>query len=221
MISHIQADDLLSAIYGQGFVHAQTRLWNMEKTRRMARGELAEIFGPDVLLLDKFMRAIGIRRTYEEKIQIQQLEDVLQAYADGVNDYVAGVGIFSDESTGRILPPEFITFGITKENFVPWQPTDTLSIICMISLRFTGNWNQDLLREALRQLHPELLDLVEEIKPFTSEFLTQEEISIVDDDDLKEWGLYSEESIVERYKASREKIADASPPIKSAKILNS
>ena len=85
---------------------------------------------------------------------------------------MAGVGLFSSESTGRILPPEFLTFGITKDTFVPWHAIDSMSIMRMIAFRFTGSWNTDILREAMRQLHPDLVDLVEELKPFTSEFLT-------------------------------------------------
>ena len=75
------------------------------------------------------------------------------------------------EQTGRVLPLEFYTLGITKENFVPWHPVDTLCIIRQVSFKFTGNWHHDLLREHLRQLDPELAELVDELKPFTSEFI--------------------------------------------------
>jgi acyl-homoserine lactone acylase PvdQ len=30
-IAHIRGDSLLSTVYGQGFAHAQTRLWQMER----------------------------------------------------------------------------------------------------------------------------------------------------------------------------------------------
>ena len=35
----------------------------------------------------------------------------LQAFADGINDYVMSVGNLG--AAGRILPPEFIAFGIS------------------------------------------------------------------------------------------------------------
>ena len=37
-------------------------------------------------------------------------KQTLQAFADGINDYVSSVG--QTGSAGRILPPEFIAFGI-------------------------------------------------------------------------------------------------------------
>ena len=72
-----------------------------------------------------------------------------------------------------------------------------------------------MLRESLRQMHPDLAELVEELRPFTSEFLTEKETLIVDDEDLKEWGIYSSQSILENYIAAREEVKKAEPPIKS------
>merc|ERR1712048_570671 len=37
-IPHIRGDDFNSIIYAQGFAHAQTRLWQMERMRRVASG---------------------------------------------------------------------------------------------------------------------------------------------------------------------------------------
>ena len=55
-------------------------------------------------------------------------------------------------------------------------------------------------------------DLVEELAPFTSDFLA-EGTSIIDDDDLKEWGIYSDESLLDRYRAAKEHVQRASPAI--------
>ena len=44
-ISHIFAKNQGDLFYGQGFVHAQDRLWQMELNRRTAQGRLSEIFG--------------------------------------------------------------------------------------------------------------------------------------------------------------------------------
>ena len=56
MIPHIVAKDYNGAIYGQGFANAQSRLWNMEKMRRAAKGKLSEVFGDSQLENDKMMR---------------------------------------------------------------------------------------------------------------------------------------------------------------------
>src|SRR2546423_277121 len=50
------------AISAQGSVHARDRLWQMELNRRLARGELAELFGQPALGADRFLRRLGFRR---------------------------------------------------------------------------------------------------------------------------------------------------------------
>ena len=61
-LKHIKASDRESVAYAQGFLHAQTRLWQLEKTRRAAKGELAEVLGEKIMLWDKFMRALGMKK---------------------------------------------------------------------------------------------------------------------------------------------------------------
>ena len=151
-IPHITGDSFNAVIYAQGFAHAQTRLWQMERMRRIASGRLAELFGPSALTIDKFFRSVGMHRDSArtiEEIDKNELE-ILQAYADGINDFVQGVDTFGSNPTGRLLPPEFLAFGISKESFVPWTPKDSVSCIKMMSFNLTWNWTNDLLREALR-----------------------------------------------------------------------
>ena len=68
----------------------------------------------------------------------------------------------------------------------------------MLSFDTSWNWQNDLLREALRQKHPDLAEIVEDFAPFTSENLNQL-VTIVDESDLKAWNQYSEESLLDRY----------------------
>ena len=48
--------------------------------------------------------------------------------------------------------------------------------------------------------------------PFTSDMLF-DEVNTLDDDDLKEWGMYSEENLVEKYRKAAAHVKSASPPI--------
>jgi penicillin amidase len=66
-IAHIRGDSLLSAVYAQGFQHAQTRLWQMYKNRALFNGEISEIFGAVTLPLDKFARTVGYKRLADKK----------------------------------------------------------------------------------------------------------------------------------------------------------
>src|SRR5579863_2320403 len=44
-VPHIQAATVEDAIFLQGFVTAQDRMWQMDALRRLAAGELAEVIG--------------------------------------------------------------------------------------------------------------------------------------------------------------------------------
>ena len=123
--------------------------------------------------------------------------------------------MFSSGATGRSLPIEFTIFGITKENFV-WHPIDSLAILKFFCFSLSWNWQNDMTSEMFKQKHPDLAALVEDLSPFTSEFMN-DIITTVDDDDLKEWGQYSDEDILERYHAARAHAKAAEPPIGGVK----
>lgn len=188
----------------------------MEKQRRMAKGELAEIFGKDVLLVDKFMRNIGLHRISKEGIKSHLSKediDLLQAYADGVNDYVQGVSLTdSEKTTGRFLPPEFVAFGISKESYKKWEILDSLVTIKLINLNLTWNWGADLQKEILRQNHRDLFALLEDLMPFTADRMI-DDVPVIDDDDLKRYGLYSDVTLSEKYRQNYDAILKASPPL--------
>jgi penicillin amidase len=44
-VPHINAASLEDAMFLQGFVTAQDRMWQMDALRRLASGELAEVLG--------------------------------------------------------------------------------------------------------------------------------------------------------------------------------
>mgnify|MGYP003352655600 FL=1 len=56
-IPHIYAGSVEDAVFALGFVHAQDRLWQMEMSRRIAAGRVAEILGPAALENDQIGRA--------------------------------------------------------------------------------------------------------------------------------------------------------------------
>ena len=188
-IHHIKADSLSMALYTQGFAHAQDRLWQMEKTRRMAKGQLSEIFGDKALNVDRFSLSVGhyrvAKQTWEDPEALDgEARELLMAYADGVNDYLDGVGIMNQDRTGYILPPEFYTLGI-QGKIAKWTPVDSLALMKVINFHLSANWNLDLLRDILASLEDgELKDMVNELTPFGAEF-THGLQSALDDDDMK------------------------------------
>ena len=86
----------------------------MEKARRLAKGQLSELFGKDTLAIDKFMRAAGLNMLAQESFEVlsETEKRILRAYADGINDFVRNVDFIATESSARLLPLEFYVFGI-------------------------------------------------------------------------------------------------------------
>lgn len=86
------------------------------------------MFGSEALPLDKFSRTIGYRRIAEQtyKTMNEEDKDALQAYADGVNDFIQNVGISGEGKSASLLPPEFYLLSLA-DKIEPWTPIDSLS----------------------------------------------------------------------------------------------
>lgn len=112
-IPHIYAESGEDAYRVLGYVHAQDRLFQMEVLRRAGSGRLAEVFGEELVQVDKMFRTFGIseKAKYEadrfRKKSGSEIYRFASAYLEGVNTYV-------DE--GRI-PLEFTVAGIERRHF--------------------------------------------------------------------------------------------------------
>src|SRR5437764_2496177 len=141
-IPHISAHDPLDAYFGQGFCHAQDRLWQMELTRRLTAGRLSEVFGERALDVDRFQRRLGLHRAAQREWETADgdLRDALRAYAAGVNACLEGL------VTSKKLPAEFVLARFQPE---PWQPVDTLGFGRYLAYSQTSNWESELVRSRL------------------------------------------------------------------------
>lgn len=135
---------------------------------------------------------------------------LLQAYADGVNDFLDGIGFGKKkgEKTSSMLPPEFLILGIKEME--PWTPIDSLALLRLINFGLTRNWSHELLRKIYKNLDHEyygsLESIVDELAPFTSEFL-KDKTFVLDESDMEQNGLLHPEgkSLVDRYKEEKER----------------
>ena len=134
---HIRAGSLADLVEAQGYVVAQDRLWQMDLLRRVARGELSEIFGERALKVDRRFRTLGLKRAAErDAAQLDpESRTVLEAYARGVNRFI--------EQHQRRLPLEFSLLRYTPR---PWQPADTLVITGYMYQTLTNTWEAELHR---------------------------------------------------------------------------
>jgi len=102
-----------------GFLHAQDRFFQMDLLRRSGAGELAEIFGPAAVPLDRAHRLHGFRRTAQQSLALLDPDKraVLDAYTAGVN---AGLAALSR------TPWEYLVLRTAPQ---PWRAEDCLLVI--------------------------------------------------------------------------------------------
>ena len=134
----IEAANRLDLAYATGFVHAQDRYFEMDLSRRLAAGELAELFGKVALEQDRKARLFRFRSVAREVIAQATAAEraVMEAYARGVNAGLAGLA-------GR--PWEYWVLGQPP---VPWRPEDTVLVEHAMWWDLQAN---GLRREILRQ----------------------------------------------------------------------
>ena len=104
--------------YGMGFAHGQDRFFQMDLSRRLAAGELAELIGAPAVQQDKKARLFQFRHVARQALQQGTPEQraVLEAYTRGVN---AGLGSL------RSRPWEYWVLGSAP---LPWRAEDTILV---------------------------------------------------------------------------------------------
>ena len=148
-VPHIEAANEADLYRALGFVHAQDRLFQMELMRRLANGELAEIFGPKLLDTDRLFRTLGIRAYAENYAANMDLgspsSQALLAYIDGVNQY----------QSSHALPVEFDLLHIRPR---PFTPEDTVAISGYLAYSFAAAFKTEPVMTFIRdKLGPEYL----------------------------------------------------------------
>ncbi len=138
-VPRIRAANEVDAAAALGFVHARERMFQMELMRRAASGRLSELAGAATLPLDRQMRVLGLARAAEADFAglSAQTRAVLDAYARGVNAWIARRGRFSALET--------IWFGAPE----PWQSWHSLLWAKTMGMWLSENWRVELARHAL------------------------------------------------------------------------
>jgi penicillin G amidase len=138
-VPHISAASWEDAIFLQGYVTAQDRMWQMDALRRLAAGELAEVIGPAALDQDKDSRRLRLSRIAEAQAKnlTPETKAIFAAYARGVNYYL-------ETHRGR-LPIEFTLLNYSPR---PWRIEDTLLAALQMFRMLTTSWPEEI-----RKLH--------------------------------------------------------------------
>jgi penicillin amidase len=136
-VPHIVAGNIHDLFFAQAWVHCQDRLWQMELNRRTGQGRLAEVIGALALDTDRAARTFGFNRLgrADWESTSPDLREVLLAYAEGVNAFLA--------HPGCKMPVEFALLGIRPE---PWTPEDSLAFSRVMIWQLSHAWYGEIVR---------------------------------------------------------------------------
>lgn len=138
-VPHIFAKQEHDVFFGQGYAHAQDRLWQMHLARSLARGELSEMFGEAAIDSDRITRTLGLSRAAARALPLLDADtrQIVQSYCDGVNAFLDG---------DPTLPVEFAMLGTRPHR---WEPLDVLLVGENISMAMSLNYYFELMRVRL------------------------------------------------------------------------
>ena len=121
---HVFANNTHDLVFTHGYLVAQDRLFQLDITRRAAKGELSEILGKKGLLRDKFVRDIGLIDIAKNELKnsSKQSIKILNYYSKGINAYI--------EKYRHELPIEFRVLNYKPK---PWKPIDSILIVKQIA----------------------------------------------------------------------------------------
>lgn len=175
LVPHIYAENDVDAYYTQGYLHAKYRLWQMEFQTHVAAGRLSEIVGADRIDTDKFFRRLGMvyaaEKTMKEASKNKDLKQSIDAYAEGVNDYI------------KSLKPEELPFEYKLLDHKPeeWTASKTYLFLMFMSYDLTARGVTSDLRmtnaknyfgyEDFDQLYTNIQDSLDPILPKGTAFV--------------------------------------------------
>ncbi len=128
-VPHIRAASVEQAFYHAGYAVAQDRLWQMENSRRLARGRMAEIYGRQFLASDQ-----EILRTGYTNEELQAQFNRMSPRTRGMTiAYVRGVNAWISEAKRKGLPEGYAQLGFQPE---PWTVLDSAAVGVALLQRF-------------------------------------------------------------------------------------
>ena len=131
LIPHIYAKNDEDLYYVQGYMHAFHRLWQMEFQIMSTSGRLSEIFGERALSIDRASRRKGLLYAAKNTLEVSKkdLETLkyIQAYTNGINDYILSCDIQNLPIEYKLLNYKPEKWTILKSFLLMEQMSDMLS----------------------------------------------------------------------------------------------
>lgn len=141
----IMGQNRRQVFYGMGFMVAEDRLWQMEMSRRVSRGRLAEVMGQSAVSSDR-----EVLKYFYTDAELQKMlddlprdvKDAFSAYADGVNRQI------EVRKSKNSLPKGYADNGFEPEL---WTPLDSVAISIRLVRQFGTGGAGELRNTALLQ----------------------------------------------------------------------
>jgi len=167
LIPHVFAQNDLDLYRAQGYLTAKHRLWQMEFQTHAAAGRVSEFIGADGLGYDRGQRrkgmVFGAEHALETMKEVAGLEELLDAYRDGVNHYI-----------GQLDPADYpVEYKLLDYAPEPWTKKKTALLLMYMADMLAGgesdleytNFLKKYGRERFDLLYPEVYDVIYPVIP--------------------------------------------------------
>jgi penicillin amidase len=142
-VQRIYADNAHDLFYAQGFTEASNRFFQMDYRRHLATGTLAELVGDDGVAIssDRLVRTMDWAGVAAQEWEIldEATKSYLQAFSDGVNEYLS-------TRNPDTISLEYVSlrrdFG--PQSIRPWSPIDSIVILKAIAWEMRSNIEDEL-----------------------------------------------------------------------------
>ncbi|HEX2705670.1 MAG TPA: penicillin acylase family protein, partial [Candidatus Lustribacter sp.] len=146
-VPHIYAGNTADLMRAQGFVSAQDRFFEMDLRRHVTAGRLSELVGDAGVATDKVIRTLGWRRIAEQELPKLSADtrQNLDAYAEGVNDYLRS------HTEVRAISLEYTILGMRYGGYTPepWSALDSVAWLKAMAWDLKGDYGNELARATL------------------------------------------------------------------------
>ncbi len=139
-VPHIQAATMRDALFAQGYLHGRERAFQMDLSRRLPAGRLAELLGESALPYDRFMRRLNLSHWAKEAPDTwsESTRQYAQSYVNGVNLAFAQTPLPPEH---RFLKQPLLPWSLDDSNLLVYQLAWTLNTI------WTAKWGYDQVQE--------------------------------------------------------------------------
>lgn len=167
LIPHVFAQNDADLYRAQGYLTAMHRLWQMEFQTHAASGRVSEFIGSDGLDFDREQRrkgmVFGAENALKSMQEIPGLQELLEAYRDGVNSYIESL-------SPNDYPVEYKLLDYAPE---PWTIKKTALLLMYMADMLAGgesdlentNFLKKYGKERFDFLFPDYYDVLDPIIP--------------------------------------------------------